>query len=325
MSAYRPTALYTLLVNVSLLLVLIVVVLSAWLRLNAFGVGCPDWPSCYGLLEPIEQASHGASLAPRTGAGLVHRVVASLLGLCVIGLVITAVRRRASLPGDWLPALALLVLTVFLSVLGYATPSPRMPLVAIANLMGGLSMAALLWWLSQKPAAARAHPVAGLRAAAWVLLVVVLAQVTLGGWVSANFAADACPGLPGCGVPWRDTLDAGAFNPLRSLILEVGARGGRLVPGAEGAGIHMVHRLGALLLALVLVPVAWAAWRRGAPVRRTGAVLLVLFAMQVALGAVAVAAKFPLWLVTAHNALATLLLLAAVNLVLLTRRQGAAG
>lgn len=323
MSAYRPSALYTLLVNVSLLLVLVVVVLSAWLRLNAFGVGCADWPDCYGLLQPIEQASHGASLAPRTGAGLVHRVVASLLGLCVVGIVIMAMRRRATLAGDLAPALALLALTVFLSVLGYATPSPRMPLVAIANLLGGLSMAALLWWLSQKPAARSGAAVPA--AAAWALLAVVLAQVTLGGWVSANFAADACPGLPGCGVPWRDALDAAAFDPLRSLILEVGARGGRLVPGAEGAGIHMAHRLGALVLAAVLVPVAWTAWRRGAPTRRTGAVLLVLLVVQLALGATAVAANFPLWLVTAHNAVATLMLLAAVNLVLLTRRRGAAG
>jgi len=328
MSAYRPTALYTLLVNASLLLVLVVVVLSAWLRLNASGVGCGGSPACYGLLDPIEKLSHGASLAPRTGAGLVHRVVASLLGLCVIGILAVAVQRRATLRGDWITACALLAITIFLSVLGYATPSPRMPLVAIANLLGGMTMAAMLWWLSQKASVARAAVDAGalLRVAARLLLVALLAQVTLGGWVSANFAADSCPGLPGCGGPWHPDFSAEVFNPLTSLILDTTVPGGRLGPaGPQGAAIHMAHRFGAVVLGLVLVAVAWAARRRGAPLRGTGTALLVLFALQLTLGGAAVAMTFPLWLVTAHNALAVLLLLAAVNLVLLTRRQGAAG
>jgi len=323
MSDYRPSPLYTLLVNVSLLLVLVVVVLSAWLRLKASGLGCGGWPACYGLLEPIEKASHGASLAPRTGAGLVHRVVASVLGLCVVGIVIIALRRRAALRGDWILALALLAITVFLSVLGYATPSPRLPLVAIANLLGGMSMAAILWWISQKPAASRipGGAVARPRASARVLLIALLVQITLGGYVSAHFAADSCPGLPGCGAAWRPEFSAQAFNPLRSLVLDTSVPGGRLAPaGPEGAGIQMVHRLGALALGAVLIFTAWSARRSGAPLRGTGTALLALFAVQLGLGAAGVVANFPLWLVTAHNLAAVLLLLASVNLVLLTRR-----
>lgn len=309
--------LYTLLVSVSTLLVFIVVILSAWLRLSGSGLGCAEWPSCYALIKTEiggTEALAGAHLVP-PWATLTHRLVASLLGLFVLGITFMAWTRRRQ-PGQSFPiALAVLALTVFLSLLGYKTPSPLWPWVTLGNLLGGMAMLALLWWLGQR-CASRAAPAVAARHALrpWALagIAVVFLQIALGGWVSANFAALACTDLPGCGgYPWTGGPWRESFNLLRVLPV---TEGGVVITGDAGKIIHLTHRAAALLTLLYLGWLGGRAVAAGGPYRGTGIALVIFLTLQILLGAGAVAFGLPLWLVTAHNAVAALLLLAAVNL-----------
>ena len=143
--------LYTLLIFAALALVTIVVIVSAYLRLAGSGLGCAEWPACYALIRSQggTTALAAAHLVP-PWATVTHRLAASTLGLLVLGIVAAALRRRRE-PGQSLAIpFALLALTVFLSLLGYRTPSPLAPWVALSNLLGGMAMLAMLWWLGQR-------------------------------------------------------------------------------------------------------------------------------------------------------------------------------
>lgn len=305
--------LFTLLVSLSLVLVLLVAGLSAYIRLAGVGLGCADWPACYG------QVAAGADtlavkLAPPTWAGLTHRIVASLLGLLILGLALGALRRRRQ-PGQPVAIpLVLLGVTVFLSVLGYATPSPLVPWVTLANLLGGFGMLALLWWLSQRGAAPVAVDAATTRMRPWAAagLVLVLLQIALGGWVSANYAALACTTLPGCdAAAWSWPGLAQAFDPARTLELSAA---GVVANGAGAALIHLVHRLGAFVTLIYIGMLGLRSAARGGRLKATGFATLVLLASQAGLGALIVVTGLPLIAVTAHNLVAALLLLSVVNL-----------
>ena len=337
------SGLYTLLVFTALLLVLIVVVLSAYLRLAGSGLGCAGWPSCYALIRTTEtgtEALAAAHLVP-PWATLTHRLVASLLGVLVLGITLMAWRRRRE-PGHSLPlALAVLALTLLLSVLGYKTPSPLWPWVTLGNLLGGMAMLALLWWLGQRsilinrvseptpplPSRERdgvrgrerlieADPeetsIHALRPWALAGIFIVFFQIALGGWVSANFAALACADVFGCGgYPWHEGPWRESFNLLRVLPV---TDGGAVITGDAGKVIHLVHRFGALLASLYTGWLGWRAIGLGNPYRGTGMTMLVLLALQILLGFFTVTFGLPLSVVTTHNAVAALLLLSVVNL-----------
>ncbi len=311
----RSRRLYTLLIFTALVLVMIVVVVSAYLRLAGSGLGCADWPACYALIRSQDGATSlaAAHLVP-PWATVTHRLAASTLGLLVLGIVAAALRRRRE-PGQSLAIpFALLALTVFLSLLGYRTPSPLAPWVALSNLLGGMAMLALLWWLGQRSESAGVKNDSARRLRPWALagMVVVCVQIALGGWVSANFAAAACTDLPGCGQfpwlhgPWRES-----FNLLRTLPV---TDGGVVIVGDTGKVIHLAHRAGAVFTFLYIGWLGWRALAPGAATRATGVAMLALLALQIVLGISAVAFGLPLAVVTLHNAVAALLLLSVVNL-----------
>ncbi len=304
-----PYPLFTLLVFLALLLTLAAVVLSAWLRLDSIGLGCADWPACFGQL-PV----HDSTAAPRTAAGLVHRFTASLLGLIVVIITIQALRGRRP-PGVGVVApLAVFALTVFLSVLGYSTPSPDLPAVTFGNLTGGMAMLALLWWIGQRAVQAVGpldSETLSLRPWLRVGLLVVVTQIALGAITSARFAGPSCTQLPGCSghVPQLAELAQGLDLFER---LAVDARG-HVVTGAIEKTMHLTHRVVALCTLLYL---GWLALRAlSLPrLRNTALVLSCILLLQLAAGSGAVLGGLPLPLVTVHNALAALLLLAVVNL-----------
>jgi heme a synthase len=311
---------FTLMVSVSILLVFIVVVLSAYLRLGDMGVGCTDWPECFGKLGATSDGEAGKSLAeggpllPPSFARTFHRVAAALLGFIVLGITYLALRHRSKGgPGVLLPLLVLAI-TIFLSVLGYITPSPLVPAVAVANIAGGMAMLAMLWWIGQRsvrddatgdPMAARLKPWARLA------LVILAAQIVLGAWTSGSFAGPSCPKLSGCEQWWSADAVARGFNPLRKIALE---DQGKVVVDTSMRAVHMGHRLGALLTVLYLGWLGFKARATSLSLRATGVALLALLALQAALGIGAVTAQLPLALVTLHNAGAALLLLAVTNL-----------
>ena len=320
----RTRHLYTLLIFAALVLVMIVVVVSAYLRLAGSGLGCAGWPACYALIQSRGgTTSLAAAHLVAPWATVTHRLAASTLGLLVLGIVAAALRRRRA-PGQSLAIpFALLALTVFLSVLGYRTPSPLAPWVALSNLLGGMTMLALLWWLGQRSVPAEATNDGARRLRPWALLgiVVVFFQIALGGWVSANFAAAACTDFPGCGgFPWLHGPWRESFNLLRTLPV---TDGGAVIVGDTGKMIQLAHRAGALF---VFIYIGWLGVRAAVrtATRATGATMLALLALQVVLGISAVVSGLPLLVVTLHNAVAALLLLSAVNLYhLLTPRVAA--
>ena len=315
-SARRGSPLFILLVSASTLLVFVVVVLSAYLRLAGSGLGCEDWPACYAVFKPEGGAWQDIAalhVPIPAWATLTHRLVATVLGVLILGITIMAVARRRDSRLHVLIAVILLAITVFLSVLGYKTPSPLLPWVTLSNLLGGMAMLALLWWLGQRLTGTTPGMTdTGMRLRPWMRLglIVLLFQITLGGWVSANYAAATCPALPGC-EGWF-TGDAGrAFNPARAL--DVTPQGA--VQADENTKlVHMVHRLGAVAAFLYLGWLGWRAARLGKPWRSAAIALLVFLLLQVLLGLAMIALRLPLSLVTLHNGVAALLLLTLVNL-----------
>ncbi len=304
--------LFTLLVFLSFLLTLAALVLSAYLRLKNMGLGCENWPDCYAAI-PLSEVQRGP--VPATWAGVVHRLAATVLGIFIIAIAFMAVRGRKQHGQPIAIPLILLGLTIFLSVLGYYTPAWEFPAVTLGNLAGGMAMLALLWWLGQRSLPANGNnDRTGDALIPWarIGLIVVAIQIGLGAWTSANFAGLACPGLPGCNGDWRSATDlALGFNLFRELGVDAQ---GKIVTDVTQKIIHMTHRLGAVVTFLFIGWVGIKTIALRGRFMSTGIAMLAFLVLQVGLGVAAVLTDLPLTVVTAHNAVAALLLLAVVNL-----------
>lgn len=313
-------AIYRSLISLSLLLTLLTVVLSAYIRLAEVGIGCAHWPGCYAQLDPGVERKGVAVLTPEGrdmahyGARVAHRYIASILGLFIVAIFIAALRQGRDRSTSVLVPAAIFTVTVFLSLLGYYTPTRDNPLITMGNLLGGMALLGLLWWLLQRETEATAVPAdaAGLRPLALLALGLVALQIILGGWSSANYASASCPGLLSCrGEVLRLDYIQDAFNPLREITLD---EQGQVARPDSLAVLSMSHRLFALLTAGYL---AWLVRRvRGRPLLAGTALALSLFSIsQLAVGISAVWFHLPLLLLTLHNCLAAGLLLCAVNLL----------
>lgn len=306
------------LARVAVVLCLCVVVLGAWVRLTDAGLGCPDWPGCYGeLLVPDDPASAAAwpERPLETGKAwreMIHRYAAGLLGIMVLALAVIAWRRRQE-PGQpvALPTF-LLGLIIFQALLGMWTVTLLLkPLVVMLHLLGGMTTLAILFWLARRPAPLPIPVDTGLRRFALFGLAVLVLQIALGGWVSTNYAALACPDFPTCQGRWWPAMDfATGFDPWHGIGIDYE---GGILNNAARVAIHFTHRVGAVITAIVLGLLAWRAWRH--PGLGGGAGwLAAMLAAQLVLGVVMVMTQLPLSLATAHNGVAALLLLTVVNL-----------
>ncbi|GHD68108.1 COX15/CtaA family protein [Jeongeupia chitinilytica] len=310
----------------SLAWTLALVMLGAWVRLHDAGLGCPDWPGCYGRLTPPE-AAHEIAHAERHFGGdvdpdkgwkeMIHRYAVGGYGLLLL---LTCVqlwrqRRRYALP-VWL-VLAPLAILVFQALLGMWTVTLKlMPVVVTTHLLGGMSLIALLAALAARTTLPALPTRRGLTALAGLTLLLCIGQIALGGWVSTNYAALACDGFPAC---------RGGFSPPPGL-LEALRPDRALGLTADGtalsidhlAAIHWLHRLGALLLSLAVGLTVWRAW----PVApKHAALLMATLLLQAALGIANVELGLPLPLAVAHNGGAALLLSVLTTLVVRCRQE----
>jgi len=323
----KKLTLFRLLCLLGTLVALVVIVMGAWVRLSHAGLGCPDWPGCYGHLtvgQAVENAEHANAAFPerplepdKALKEMIHRYAASGLGLLIVAIAILAfVNRRDPAQPMRLPGF-LVALVVFQGLLGMWTVTLLVkPFVVTAHLVGGLSTMALLWWLALRvDRTTRPSGERGLRRLAVAGLLVLTLQIMLGGWVSTNYAALACPDFPTCQKSFWPEMDfKDAFILWRGLGIDY--EGGVLDHPARVA-IHFVHRIGAVVTGLVLGFLAWRAVRTGQSraARVAGAALAALLVVQWTVGPVMVLKALPLELATAHNGVAALLVLAVVALL----------
>lgn len=277
-------------------LVLTVTTLSAFMRLSAAGLGCADWPHCYGAAL---RAGAEPALA-QTGvvlARMLHRLAAVTVLVLALTMAAASFLRSPRLQREGWMSLGLIALALALAVLGRFTPGAKMPAIAIGNVLGGFAMLLLAWRIHRG-----AEPAARWSPAALALMLLLIVQIALGVLVSAGYSGLSCTGFPGCG----EAVDASLalLDPTRIPVFD-------LTPPIhpQGAFAHLLHRILALAVALAVLFVAIGSWRRG---QRSPAILLVaLLALQVALGLSLVFAGLPLVSAIAHNLIAALMLAAA--------------
>ena len=309
-------------------LAFLVIVLGAYVRLTDAGLGCPDWPGCYGHLIVPEADLNGRLDDPQwrpleTGKAwreMTHRYVASILGF---GIVVMAMTAGASTLRDDsnIVVYALVPLVIFQGVLGMWTVTLLLkPLVVSAHLLGGLTILALLWWnfLDVKSPASSADDAGALHKMAWATIFILVVQIFLGAWTSANYAALACTDFPKCQGRWWPQSDFGeAFVLWRGLgvnyefgVLETPAR----------TAIHLAHRLGAVAATTAILATVWCVLGSGAQrLRRVAWCILAALVCQLTLGISNVVGGLPLAVAVSHNASAAILLLSMVTLAYRTR------
>jgi len=286
-------------------LAFVVVLVGAYVRLSDAGLGCPDWPLCYG--QPLPGGIADGDALARAWKEMGHRYLAGTLGVLILLLAVCSWRARRA---QWLASLVL-ALAIFQASLGAWTVTMLLkPAIVTAHLLGGMTILALLTWLALSLFSHESMPaMRALRVPAALALGVLAIQIALGGWVSSNYAALACPDLPLChgqGLPPMDF--ASAFHVLRELGQT--PQGGRLSRETLTA-IHWSHRVFALLAVAVI---GWAAYRARGVSKGLAALVAGLLALQFSLGVANVLVSRPLALAAAHNAGAALLLAALVVL-----------
>ncbi len=322
---------------IATLLASLVVGLGAYTRLVHAGLGCPDWPGCYGFLtvpDTRQEIAVAESLFPgapveigKGWAEMIHRYFAGALMLLVLMIVIQAVRNRCE-PGQpfKLPILILVLITLQ-AVFGMWTVTLKLwPQVVTAHLLGGFATFSLLFLLTLRLSGRHREKVPtqpfalikSLKGFAVLSLLVVIGQVSLGGWTSSNYAALACHDLPTCQGQWLPAMN---FEEGFDIGQDIGPNylGGQLHAEARTA-IHFAHRAGALLTVLLLVIQMLIAFRVssrisgavGATIRRLVLVVMLMLVVQVGLGLSNIIWSLPLSIAVAHNLGGALLLLSLV-------------
>ena len=311
------------LVFASVCLTFVVVVVGAYVRLQDAGLGCPDWPGCYGhwvgVPDQADEIEHAARSfpdrpveAPKAWKEMFHRYIAGVLGMMIFSIMVLSwLQRRALRQSPLLPT-AIVVLVALQAALGMWTVTLLLkPVIVTLHLLGGMATLALLTWLALRqlewpPATPAAVP---LRRWAAVGLLILICQIALGGWVSTNYAALVCPDFPTCQGVWIPNMD---FKHGFQFVRELGmtAAGTPLAFDAVTA-IHWTHRLGALITFVYLTVFAVALLRtRG--FMGHGTVLVLLLLLQVGLGTANVVLSLPLAAAVAHNGTAAALLVTMI-------------
>ena len=301
----------------AVVLACILLPLGAYVRLSQAGLGCPDWPGCFGQLSPAQAAqdiaqamrlqADGPVSTDKAWKEMAHRYLAGGLGLLLLAYCWQAWRTRQQL----FAACGLLVLLLLQAMLGMLTVTLQLrPLIVTSHLLLGMCLFALLC----STTSARYLPSQAVAPSHWrlaaLLLLVLVGQIALGGWMAANQAALACQGFPRCNGDWWPAMQLSAAWP--------GWQGagpdGAALPLAALVAVHWLHRVGAALLSGLLLLTLWRLWSYPS-LRRQLCLLGLLAGLQLLLGMANVLLQRPLPIALAHHVLAMLLLATAWTLL----------
>jgi cytochrome c oxidase assembly protein subunit 15 len=313
------------LVLVATLLALCVVSLGAYVRLTDAGLGCPDWPGCYGTLTvPQSEAAilqaqttypDSAVEVGKAWREMAHRYLAGTLGLLVLAIFVLGWKARKEIKSSPYTSSFLLLLIGFQAMLGMWTVTMLLkPAIVSGHLLGGMSTLAVLSWLAHRHWGYYSDSIVTcqrLRLAIRLALVLLFMQIFLGGWTSTNYAALACTDFPTCHGAWVPDMDfKDAFHMVRELGL---SKDGSALSLASLTAIQWTHRVGALVSFIYLGALGLTTlkyWQ----LKRWSVLLLVALITQIALGICNLVLHLPLVLAVAHNFTAALLVIIVVVL-----------
>ena len=304
-----------------------VIVLGAWVRLSHAGLGCPDWPGCYGQLtwpeasHEIETANQAFPERPfeanKAWREMVHRYLAGILMLLVFALTWKVWRDPKAGRNLKLLTAGLALFIIFQALLGMWTVTLKLkPIIVMAHLLGGMTSFSLILWLmfsSRRQAAGRPNiRIRNMRAAILTAIAVLSIQIALGGWTSANYAALACPDVPMCtGQWWPDANFREGFVLWREIGVDYE---GGILDHQSRVAVHLAHRVGAIVTLIVLLVLALRTFKIR-QLQTGGRLLMALVLAQFTLGVLNVALFLPLANAVAHNAGAVLLLAVLLGLL----------
>jgi len=324
------------LVLVSVLLAIVVVGLGAYTRLTHAGLGCPDWPGCYGQLTvPASQANIAQAErafpnkpieAHKAWNEMIHRYCAGTLGILVLIITIMSIKRRHHHGAPLILPLFILVLIGFQAALGMWTVTLKlMPVVVMGHLLGGFTTLCLLFLLYLRLTPYRIPngdwPIKKYTKFGFIGVIILAAQITLGGWTSSNYAALSCVELPICQAGWVDKFTlSGSFSliPPPRASYEFGHLGHN-----QRLTIHVMHRLGALVTALYLLWLAFMVFIKAHSLffKQVAATIGILVITQVSLGISNIIFSLPLVVAVSHNLVAACLMLALITLTYSLKRK----
>lgn len=296
---------------ITLGLTLIVILLGAYTRLTNAGLSCPDWPHCYGFITAPHtqtQLQNAAALFPaypvetkKAWTEMVHRYFAGTAGLFMLGLAGTILfnRKAKDSKSKWL-ALCVIALVGTQVMLGALTVTAQLkPLIVTLHLLTGITLLSLIWWIYldmhlQDDSFIQKQKTY-FRPFLWLGLILLILQITLGGWVSSHYAGLACIDLPYCNGSLVPALNLYAWD-------------------TDLITIHMLHRFGAIITGSYLVLLA-CALLRNKNFRSLAALLLLLTGSQIALGILNILWFRPVWIALLHHGVALLLLLVLITAI----------
>lgn len=317
--------------TVAVLLALFVVMLGAYTRLTDAGLGCPDWPGCYGrMVLPAKQPQlddaqkrYPTILIEKQKAWteMAHRYAAGTLAILIFTIFILALRQKNARIPRLLPAV-LVGLVFFQALLGMWTVTLKLlPVVVMAHLLGGILIFSCLFYFRLQLSRLQGDSChQNWRLAIGLGMVIVFLQIALGGWVSSNYAGVACIGFPTCNGQWLPEL---YFSKGFNLFSPVGENyQGGLLDHQARMTIQFIHRLGALVtvIYILLLSLILAVKTASYPVRVLSILAAGLVVLQVVLGILNVVYLLPLWVAVAHNGVAAMLLATLFGLYYLAKR-----
>jgi len=333
------------LVLTSLLLAIVVIGLGAYTRLTHAGLGCPDWPTCYGLLDvpqtsaqiaKAEQAFPQRPVEPaKAWNEMIHRYFAGSLGLLIAAIAFISIKLRFSKHSNVkypviLPVFILCVV-IFQAALGMWTVTLKlMPIVVMGHLLGGFTTLCLLFLLYLRLNAKNIHA-QGANLVDWQLkkyssyallgITILTAQIALGGWTSSNYAAMSCVELPICQGDWLSNISfEQSFDviPPNKDSYEFGH-----LNHNERVTIHVSHRIGAIITGVFLSWLAIMVFLRARTytIKSTAVILLSLLIVQIGLGISNIWFSLPLKVAVAHNLVAACLMLSLIALAYKLRQN----